>query len=47
MSSQALSDNLVYYGDNLETPAVAQQRATFKKAPKAKGDGPEQSALEH
>jgi site-specific DNA-methyltransferase (adenine-specific) len=33
-------------GKRIDMPAVAQQRATFREAPKAKGEGPEQLALE-
>jgi hypothetical protein len=40
-----MSENLLYHGDNLDMPAVGQQRATFKQAPKAKADSPEQLAL--
>jgi site-specific DNA-methyltransferase (adenine-specific) len=32
-------------GKTIDMPAVGQQRATFKRAPKAKGDGPEQLPL--
>jgi hypothetical protein len=40
-----MSENLLYHGDNLDMPAVGQQRATFKKAPRANSDGPEQMTL--
>ena len=33
-------------GKTIDMPAVGQQRATFKKAPKAKGDEAEQLALD-
>ena len=33
-------------GETIDMPAVGQQRATFKKAPKAKPEGPQQLALQ-
>jgi len=33
-------------GKTIDMPAVPQQRATFKQAPKAKDEGPEQLALQ-
>jgi hypothetical protein len=46
MTSQALSGNLLYYGDNLDMPAGRRQTATFKKAPNAKAEEAEQLPLE-
>jgi len=33
-------------GKTIDMPAVGQQRATFRRAPRAKGDEPEQLALD-
>ena len=43
---QILTVEELLAGKTIDMPAVAQQRATFKKAPKAKEQGPEQLALE-
>ena len=43
---QVLTVEELLGGKTIDMPAVAQQRPTFKKAPKAKGEGPQQLALE-
>jgi hypothetical protein len=43
---QARSDAQLLDGSKIDMPAVGQQRATFKQAPKPKADGPEQLALQ-
>jgi hypothetical protein len=44
---QILTVEELLEGKKIDMPAVGQQRATFKKAPKAKGEGPAQLGLEN
>jgi hypothetical protein len=43
---QILTVEELLEGKKVDMPALGQQRATFREAPKAKGEGPEQLALE-
>ncbi|HUW94199.1 MAG TPA: hypothetical protein VMW58_00280 [Anaerolineae bacterium] len=43
---QILTVEELLAGKTIDMPAVRQQRATFKKAPKAKAEGPEQLPLD-
>ena len=43
---QVLTVEDLLAGKTIDMPAVGQQRATFKQAPKAKEQGPEQLALD-